>query len=171
MDPRDVPVGGGNDLRAFMGAFPTGVSVVTTRVRTGEPYGLTCSSLASVTLDPPTLLVCISKANRTIRTAQRATSLVVHYLGTGDEPLARLFGETTGDDEDKFDQCTWTERPDGTVVLDGCRGWVAGEVVSRTDVGDHVAVALRVTAAEARDPEAGQLGFQRVKDFDPGHPA
>ncbi|MDT7538642.1 MAG: hypothetical protein QOI82_2227 [Actinomycetota bacterium] len=137
----------------------------------GERNGCLVGFATQCSIDPPALLVCISKANRTFRTAQRASSLVVHYVGSADEPLARLFGESTGDDEDKFDQCTWTERPDGTVVLEGCRGWVAGEVVSRTDVGDHVAMALRVTAAEARDAEAGQLGFQRVKDFDPGHPA
>ncbi|MDT7573083.1 MAG: hypothetical protein QOE05_3257 [Actinomycetota bacterium] len=144
---------------------------IVTAAEDGERNGCLVGFATQCSIDPPTLLVCISKANRTARTAQRAAYLVVHYLGVHDEPLARLFGETTGDDEDKFDQCTWTPRPDGTPVLDGCRGWVAGDVVSRTDVGDHVAIALRITAAEARDGQAEQLGFQRVKDFDPGHPA
>jgi flavin reductase (DIM6/NTAB) family NADH-FMN oxidoreductase RutF len=136
-----------------------------------ERNGCLVGFATQCSIDPPTLLVCMSKANRTFATAQRATSLVVHYLGAEDEGLARLFGESTGDEEDKLAQCTWTARPDGTPVLDGCRGWVAGDVISRTDVGDHVAMAVRVTAAEARDTKAGQLGFQRVKDFDPGHPA
>ena len=144
--------------------------VVTTATKT-ERAGCLVGFATQCSIDPPTLLVCISKANRTFTTAQRAASLVVHYLSAEDEPLARLFGESTGDDEDKFATCGWTARPDGTPVLDGCRGWVAGDVLSRTDVGDHVAMALRVTAAEARAPEAGPLGFQRVKDFDPGHPA
>jgi flavin reductase (DIM6/NTAB) family NADH-FMN oxidoreductase RutF len=137
----------------------------------GERNGCLVGFATQCSIDPPTLLVCISKANRTFGTAQRATALVVHYLGPDDQALARLFGESTGDDEDKFTQCTWTERPDGTPVLDGCRGWVAGDVISRTDVGDHVAMAVRITAAECHNGAAGQLGFQRVKDFDPGHPA
>jgi flavin reductase (DIM6/NTAB) family NADH-FMN oxidoreductase RutF len=144
---------------------------IVTAAADGERNGCLVGFATQCSIDPPTLLVCISKANRTFRTAQRASSLVVHYLGAEDLPLARLFGESTGDDEDKFAHCGWTERPDGTPVLDGCRGWVAGDVISRTDVGDHVATAVRITAAEARNADDGQLGFSRVKDFDPGHPA
>jgi flavin reductase (DIM6/NTAB) family NADH-FMN oxidoreductase RutF len=144
---------------------------IVTATADGERNGCLVGFATQCSIDPPTLLVCISKANRTFRTAERASTLVVHYLGTDDEPLARLFGESTGDAEDKFTQCSWTERPDGTPVLDGCRGWVAGDVISRTDVGDHVAMALRINAAERRDDAAAQLGFKRVKDYDPGHPA
>src|SRR3954470_10643551 len=140
---------------------------VVTAAADGERNGCLVGFATQCSIDPPTLLVCISKANRTYRTAQRATSLVVHYLGVEDEELARLFGESTGDDDDKFASCSWTERADGTPALDGCRGWVAGDVISRTDVGDHVAMAVRITAAEVRKAEAGQLGFGRVKDFDP----
>lgn len=144
---------------------------IVTAAADGERNGCLVGFASQCSIDPPALLVCISKANRTYRTAARASTLVVHYLGVNDEPLARLFGETTGDDADKFTQCSWSERPDGTPVLDGCRGWVAGDVQSRTDVGDHVAMAVRITAAEVRDREAGQLGFRWVKDVEPGHPA
>jgi flavin reductase (DIM6/NTAB) family NADH-FMN oxidoreductase RutF len=158
------------DLDALTSGLEYPMFIVTAAAG-GERNGCLVGFATQCSIDPPTLLVCISKANRTFGTAENAASLVVHYLGTDDEPLARLFGESTGDDEDKFTQCSWTERPDGTPVLDGCRGWVSGDVISRTDVGDHVAMAVRVNAAERRDRDAGQLGFQRVKDFDPGHPA
>jgi flavin reductase (DIM6/NTAB) family NADH-FMN oxidoreductase RutF len=95
----------------------------------------------------------------------------VHFLAAHDEPLARLFGEQTGDDTDKLAACQWYRGPDGVPVLDGCRGWVAGDIVSRTDVGDHVAFAVRVTAAESRAEDTPWLGFQRVRSFSPGHPA
>ena len=144
---------------------------IVTAAADGERNGCLAGFVTQCSIDPPALLVCMSKANRTYRTASRAASLVVHFLGEGDEPLAHLFGESTGDDTDKFAQCSWADGPDGAPVLDGCRGWAAGEVTSRTDVGDHVAMAVRITAAESRDEGAGQLGFQRVKDFDPGHPA
>ncbi|MDX6200145.1 MAG: hypothetical protein QOJ79_3296 [Actinomycetota bacterium] len=144
---------------------------IVTAAADGERNGCLVGFATQCSMDPPTLLVCISKANRTFNTAQRSTSLVVHYLGVEDEALARLFGESTGDEEDKFAKCSWSPRPDGTPVLDGCRGWVSGDVVSRTDVGDHMAMAVRITTAEVQDDRAGQLGFQRVKDFDPGHPA
>jgi flavin reductase (DIM6/NTAB) family NADH-FMN oxidoreductase RutF len=144
---------------------------IVTAAADGERNGCLVGFATQCSIDPPQLLVCLSKANRTYRTALRAQSLVVHYLGAHDEPLAQLFGESTGDDTDKFAQCTWRERADGTPVLEDCRGWAAGDIVSRTDVGDHVAIAVRVVDAELRTGSAGQLGFQRVKDFDPGHPA
>jgi flavin reductase (DIM6/NTAB) family NADH-FMN oxidoreductase RutF len=144
---------------------------IVTAAAEGERNGCLAGFVTQCSIDPPALLVCVSKANRTYRTASRAESLVVHYLTSADEPLARLFGERTGDDTDKLAQCGWHPRPDGTPVLDGCRGWVAGDITSRTDVGDHVAMGLRITAAESRRVQFPQLGFQQAKDFSPGHPA
>src|SRR3954451_5456906 len=136
-----------------------------------ERSGCLVGFATQCSISPPVVLVCISKANHTYPVASAATSLVVHYLGEQDLELARLFGERTGDATDKFSLCGWQPRPDGTPVLEGCRGWVTGDVVSRTDVGDHVAFAVAVTAAQARDASARQLGFGQVKDLSPGHPA
>jgi flavin reductase (NADH) len=49
-----------------MSSFPTGVSIVTAMDRHGHPRGATCSSLASVTLSPPTLLVCLREHGGTL---------------------------------------------------------------------------------------------------------
>lgn len=144
---------------------------VVTAAAGGQHDGCLVGFATQCSISPPTLLVCISKANRTYRTAQHATSLVVHFLSADDEAVARLFGERTGDDSDKLAECSWTPSADGTPVLDGCRGWASGEIVSRTDVGDHVAFALRITGAESLNESLSQLGFQQAKDFSPGHPA
>jgi flavin reductase (DIM6/NTAB) family NADH-FMN oxidoreductase RutF len=53
-----------HDFRATVGAFATGVTVVTTR---GEEhaYGMTANAFSSVSLDPPLILVCvISRAHQ-----------------------------------------------------------------------------------------------------------
>ena len=44
-------------------AFPTGVTVVTT-LKEGEPRGITVNAFASVSLDPPSLLICINREAR-----------------------------------------------------------------------------------------------------------
>ena len=54
-------------------------------------------------------------------------------------------------------------------VLDGVKGWVAGPVVGRFDAGDHVAFIVEPEAGAADEPSAHQLGFQAVKDVEPGH--
>ena len=122
-------------------------------------------------IDPPRLLVCLSKRNYTFRVAVDADALVVHFLGPADEPLSRLFGEQTGDEVDKFVRCSWSPGPQGLPVLDVQRGWVAARVLQRHDVGDHVAVLVEPFDGVAHDTSAPPLGFQQVRDMVPGHEA
>src|SRR5262245_18710735 len=51
-------------LRRAMGSFPTGVTVVSTLGRGGEPVGTTANAVTSLSLDPPLLLVCFARASR-----------------------------------------------------------------------------------------------------------
>lgn len=95
----------------------------------------------------------------------------MHFPRVGDLELARLFGETTGDDIDKFARCAWSEGPEGVPVLDGV-DWFPGEALQRIDNGDHVGYLLDVLdggSCEHADEPA--LSFQMVQDFDPGHDA
>jgi hypothetical protein len=55
-------------------------------------------------------------------------------------------------------------------VLEGVRGWVAGQVVARFDAGDHVGHVL--DTIDAQTVAAGpSLTFQMVRDMEPGHEA
>src|SRR4029077_1897508 len=50
------------DARTFrhvLARFPSGVTVVTVRDADGRDYGMTVSAFASLSLDPPLVLVCI----------------------------------------------------------------------------------------------------------------
>lgn len=57
----DAPVDR-DGFRAAMSRYPTGVTVVTARGR--HPHAMTANSLTSVSLDPPTLLVCLEQDSR-----------------------------------------------------------------------------------------------------------
>ena len=143
------------------------VTVATEHERAGCLVGFAtrCS------IHPPRWYVGISKLNRTFDIATKTDLAVVHALGTSNEGLARLFGEETGDEVDKFSRCDWQPALDGrTPVLTGCPRWFAGEVVDRVDPGDHLGLVLAPVAAECRD-HGSQLGFQALRDLDPGHPA
>ncbi len=127
--------------------------------------------VTQASIKPPRLLVCLSKANATFRVAQKAALLAVHFLGQDDIDLARLFGEHTGDEVDKFAHCEWVAGPSGVPVLPQCKGWVAAAILDRSDWGDHVGFLVEPLASEAREPGAPQLSFQQVRGFEPGHPA
>ncbi|MEA2687226.1 MAG: hypothetical protein QOE93_2421, partial [Actinomycetota bacterium] len=125
---------------------------------------------AQCSIDPPLLVVWLSKKNHTARVAHRASTLVVHFLALDQRDLAVLFGTTTGDDTDKFARCRWEPGPDGVPLLSDCTRWVAGHIVERFDTGDHVGHLLDLFDGAAGE-WTGQLGFQWVKDLEAGHPA
>ena len=135
----------------------------------GERSGCLVGFGSQVSIDPPRFLVCISVVNHTHAVALGAALLAVHLLSPEEHALAELFGSETGDEIDKFERCSWRLGAEGVPILDGVRGWVAGPVVARMDVGDHVAFVVDAEAGAAEDPSADQLGFFAVQDVEPGH--
>src|SRR5215471_13760757 len=75
----------------LMSAFPSGVAVVTTVDDGGRPLGLTCSSLCSVSLEPPLLLVCMDNRSRTLETILARRTFAVNLLHSGGREAADLF--------------------------------------------------------------------------------
>jgi flavin reductase (DIM6/NTAB) family NADH-FMN oxidoreductase RutF len=146
------------------------MTIVTTRAG-DEMDGCLVGFSTQCSIDPVRQLVCLSNKNRTYEVARRARELVVHPLHDApqDLTLARLFGEHTARDTDKFAQCTWIEGPGGVPVLDGL-DWFAGPIVSRFDVGDHVAHVLDVTVGSAPRALEAWLQLRDVLDLDPGNP-
>lgn len=119
---------------------------------------------------PPRLLACLSRENRTYRLAMRSEALAVHLVPRSQLALAKLFGGETGDEIDKFERCEWHEGPRGLPILDGCPSWLAGEILARHDLGDHVGFWLGPLEAHY-EPDAQNLYFQEVKTvIEPGHP-
>ena len=143
--------------------------IVTAAAPDGRRSGCLVGFWTQCSIDPPRVLACISKANHTLPVASDSRVLAVHWLADDDKRLAELFGGETGDEVDKFEHCSWQPGPDGVPVLDGVKGWVAGPVVDRFDVGDHVAFVLDADTGAASDASDEQLGFQAVKDLEPGH--
>ena len=67
-------------LRRALGTFATGVTVVTTMDADGTPRGFTANSFASVSLDPPLILVCLAKAAASCPVFRAARSYAVNIL-------------------------------------------------------------------------------------------
>ena len=135
-----------------------------------ERAGCLVGFSAQCSIDPPLVMVWLSKRNHTTRVAARAEALLVHLPTPADRELASLFGQETGDEVDKFARCGWEPGPEGLPLLTACTRWFAGRIVERLDTGDHVGHLLEPFDAGA-GPWSAQLGFQSVKDLDPGHRA
>ncbi|PVE10036.1 flavin reductase family protein [Streptomyces scopuliridis] len=146
MDVEPDPVGN-EAYRAFMGSFPTGVSVVTTVDEAGRPRGMTCSSLSSVSLDPPILSVCLSVTSGTLSALRAHGFFGVNLLGAQGSSVARHFADST---LSHFERLPW--RPaagTGIPRLDGDTiGFAACRVTDTKLVGDHVVVFGVVLGAD-----------------------
>ncbi|MGW0801469.1 flavin reductase family protein [Nonomuraea sp. NPDC002799] len=129
--------------RAFMSAYPTGVAVVTAMSPDGEPCGLTCSSLISVTLTPPTLLVSMNVHSRTLAATVGAGGFGVNLLPARSRAVAELFSSLTAD---RFSAVRWA--PAGPLGLprleEDLHGWAECTVEEVWTVGDHALVLGRV---------------------------
>lgn len=125
--------------RTFMSSFPTGVSVVTTVDTGGRPRGMTCSSLSSVSLNPPILSVCLSVTSGTLSALRAHGFFGVNLLGDSSSSVARQFADST---LSHFEHVPWqpaagigVPRLGGdTVAFAACR------VADTKLVGDHVVI-------------------------------
>ena len=144
---------------------------VVTTAYDGETAGCLVGFATQMSIHPPRYLVGLSNKNRTHDVALHARRLVIHVLDVGSTALARLFGETTGDDVDKFALCSWRPGEDGVPVLDEAAAWFSGAVLDRLDGGDHTAFLIDVDAADVRGRPTRLLQLSDVGDFDPGHEA
>ena len=160
---------GARALARLAARTDTPMAIVTAAAPDGQRSGCLVGFWTQCSIHPPRVLACISRPNHTFAVARDAAVLAVHWLGTDNRDLAELFGGETGEAVDKFERCSWRPGPGDVPVLDGVKGWVAGPVVGRYDVGDHVAFVIDVDAGAAAEPSAGELGFRAVKDLEPGH--
>jgi flavin reductase (DIM6/NTAB) family NADH-FMN oxidoreductase RutF len=143
--------------------------VVTTRAE-GQRAGCLVAFATQCSIDPARFLVCLSDKNRTLRIAEHADALAVHFLPAAAIGLARLFGSETGDDQDKFARCRWHDGPGGLPILDECGRWFAGRILERRQLGDHIGFLLEPFAA-ADDGHTDTLSLQRANRLEPGHEA
>lgn len=138
--PRPVGVSSYRDL---MSSFPTGVSIVTALDSDGCPQGMTCTSLTSVTVTPPTLLVCLRIGSATLRAVRDSGAFAVNLLHCDGRPAAELFAAPC---PDRFDRVHWRLSEAGLPWLVEEAFAIAECRVQRLlDVGEHTVVFGAVT--------------------------
>ncbi|GAA3546882.1 flavin reductase family protein [Nocardioides daeguensis] len=138
------------EFRSIVGAFPTGVTVVTVMDADGRAKGLTSNAFTSVSADPPLLLVCVDKSSRSLPALRQAGSFVVHFLAESASELSAVFASRS---HDKFAGLAWTpsEVANGAPVLEeGVVAHAECRTYAEVDAGDHVILLGRIECGERR---------------------
>jgi 3-hydroxy-9,10-secoandrosta-1,3,5(10)-triene-9,17-dione monooxygenase reductase component len=132
-------------FRSALGAFATGVTIVTTRDVEGHDIGLTANSFNSVSLDPPMVLWSLAKSARSLPAFLAAPHFAVHVLAADQEDLSLRFA-TRG--SEKFVGLDLERGPSHVPLLRGCSARFQCRTAFRHEGGDHV---IFVGAVEAFD--------------------
>ena len=134
-------------LRKVLGHFATGVTVVTTRLASGQPWGFTVNAFTSVSLSPPLVLVCVGHGTESFQVMSQAEYFAVNFLAEDQEELSRVFASRS---RGRFEGIPHSEGPHGAPLLDGCLGHVECRTIASHAHGDHAVLIGEVVTAEAR---------------------
>lgn len=139
-------------FRDVLGAWPTGVAVITAVGDDGERAGLVVGSFTSISLDPP--LVGFFPDKRSSSWVQIAAigRFCVNVLGEDQIDVCRRFAAKGSD---KFADLAHGVSPSGQPLLDGALAWIDCRIERVEDIGDHWLVIGSVEALDRASPGPG----------------
>ena len=135
-------------FRSALGGFPTGVAVVTTRTRAGEPVGITINSFSSVSLDPPLVLWSLATQSPSLTHFAPGCHHVIHVLAHDQEALAQRFASRV---PDKFDGIVHAINDNNIPLFDACVATFECTTHALHEEGDHVIVIAQVERLDQRE--------------------
>lgn len=153
-------------LRAALGSFATGITVITVCGPSGEWVGLTVNSFNSVSLEPPLVLwsLALSSPNRDV--VSRASHYAVNVLAVDQDEISQRFASKIAD---KFAGLDCRTGLSGVPLLPGCCAWFECRTVAQYPGGDHLILlgeVERFEAADAKQPLAYSRGrYKRLVDL------
>ena len=135
-------------FRDLLGRFATGVTVLTARAPDGRPFGMTANAVASVSLDPPLVLVCIDRTRDMHEVLRTAPRFALSVLAADQEPVSRRFAE---DSADRFAGTAMLEGPHGLPLVAGAVAYIQCDKRDAVAAGDHTIFIGLVTGGTASD--------------------
>jgi flavin reductase (DIM6/NTAB) family NADH-FMN oxidoreductase RutF len=158
------------EFRDAVGAFATGVSIITT---SGEDhaYGMTVSSFTSVSLDPPLVLICTARNAGGSEAIVRSGVFAANILAAEQEPLSTYFAsKDRARGLDAFRNIPHKTVVSGSPILDGVAGWMDCRLATTHDAGDHL-IFIGEVLALGLDPGKPPLLFHRGRYANLASPA
>lgn len=149
------------EFRTVMGQFATGVTVVTA-LDGDRPQGITVNALASVSLDPPLVMIALDQRRFIVPMIDASRRFAVNVLHEGQQWLSDCFaGANVIPNREAFCGAEWRPGATGLPLLAGAIAAMECDVVDRFTVGDHHLYLGRVEALALDDPDGPPLLYHR----------
>jgi flavin reductase (DIM6/NTAB) family NADH-FMN oxidoreductase RutF len=142
-------------LRKMRGLFASGVTVITT-VQNGQLRGVTVSAFASLSLNPPLVMVCLANESESKDWIAESGVFAVNILSDEQEFLSERFAARAPIVNARFDGAPYHTAITGSPILAKSLAWYDCRVEAMHDGGDHTIFVGRVEAlgfgAEGKQP-------------------
>lgn len=110
---------------------------------------MTASSLASVSLQPRLVSVCVEHTAEMHRAMKGVQRYVLNILHDGQEELSRRFAMRPPDN--RFLGVPYRETADGLIVLQETLAYVECDLYAQYSLGDHTLFVGRITGGETSE--------------------
>jgi flavin reductase (DIM6/NTAB) family NADH-FMN oxidoreductase RutF len=134
------------EFRDVIGHFASGVTVITALCE-DTPYGTTASAVSSLSLEPPMVLVCMSRQSETGRAVGDSGRFAMNILGEDQADAAVRFASKGSN---KFDGVPVTRGEWGEPLLEQALATLECRVVEEVTGGTHSVFLAEVHRASAR---------------------
>ncbi len=140
-----------DEFKASLGCRATGVSIVTSR--DGDViHGMTVSDFASVSLEPPLVLVSAAKNSRTLEVIRAGKCFALNILTAEQQDLSNLFSSKSKEGE-RFQGLETREAVTGAPLIPGAKVNLDCTLAATHEAGDHVLCIGQVEHVAIQDAE------------------
>lgn len=144
-------------FKSAMRRLAASVSIVVAKGDNG-PVGMAATSITSLTVDPPAVLICVNRATSLHALLEPTAPLSVNLLSRDQQDVSMAFGGRMPHDE-RFTIGSWVDGINGLPALVGAQANLHCVIDAMLAYGTHSIVIARVLHAEI-DGEVAPLIYQ-----------
>ena len=134
----------GKKLRQVAGAFPTGVTIITTEKSDGTVHGMTASSFLSVSLDPALVAFCVKENAAIFPLLSIGKTVGISILESNQKHISNQFAGFNKEDI----AIPMTQVAAGAIIIDKTLAWYSTEIQQIIPAGDHFLVLCEIIDLE-----------------------
>ena len=145
-------------FRSAMAHYPSGVVIVTTIDSAGSPQGFTATSFSSLSMEPPSVLVCLANSAFCYEAFVTSRHFAINFVDAGQDALALRFASRGAD---KFGGVAMRRTASGAPVLEAAAAYLECESDGHFLSGDHAILIGNVLAAGVESERDVLVHYQR----------
>ena len=123
-------------FRRACGSCATGVSLITTLEKDGSTHGMTANGIASVSLEPMLVMVCVGHNANTFPIIEETGRYGINILSESQRDIGEFYASSANQGNEKFES-DFTASKTGIPFVNNALASMDCKVVSAHREGDH----------------------------------